>query len=249
MYDLIDASLNFYGIIPARYDSKRFPGKPLADIKGKPMFWHVYNRAIQCSGFTNVVLATDDERILQKAKSLKVPVVMTRKDHPSGTDRVLEAADFLNIPKDAVVINIQGDEPVLCPEMLAELMEPFKKKPDLKIATLATRIDTKDANRPDQVKVVFAKDGKALYFSRSPIPYHQNQEKSVYYGHIGLYAFKMEALREFTSLGPGKLETTEKLEQLRLLEQGIPIFVKVTDHKSFGVDSPDDLKRVRGMAK
>jgi len=232
-----------YGIIPARYQSERFPGKPMADIQGKPMFWHVFQRAVQCRYFSETVLATDDERIHSAAQTLKVPVVMTGSHHPSGTDRVLEAATLLGAPDDAVVVNIQGDEPLLEPDMLDGLIAPFASR-EIHVATLAREISGEEAENPDLVKVVMNADGCALYFSRSRIPYPRRSHRQMYYGHIGLYAFRMETLRVFQKLGPGRLETIESLEQLRLLENGIDIRVVVTEHESIGVDTPDDLKWV-----
>ena len=232
-----------YGIIPARYGSTRFPGKPLAEILGKPMFWHVFERARRCPELSQIVLATDDDRIVSAANDLGVPVVMTRNDHPSGTDRVMEAASLLQVPEDAVVVNIQGDEPLLEPAMLTELVLPFVG-PDVHVTTLARNIDPKEAESPDLVKVVFAENGKALYFSRSSIPYPRDGKGDAYYGHIGLYALRMRILRQFVVLNPSRLETIERLEQLRLLENGIPIHVVVTDHRSISVDRPDDIKTV-----
>jgi 3-deoxy-manno-octulosonate cytidylyltransferase (CMP-KDO synthetase) len=230
-----------HGIIPARYDSQRFPGKPLADIHGRPMIWHVFERARRCRILATVVLATDDVRIQSAAQKFDIPVVMTRGDHPSGTDRVLEAAQKLNLAADAVVVNIQGDEPALDPAMLTELVQPFRE-PEIQVATLARKISAEQARNPDLVKVVFATEGRALYFSRSPIPYHRQLENSSYYGHIGIYAFRMPALQNFVALPRGRLEVTEKLEQLRLLENGIPIHIVVTEHQSIGVDRPDDIE-------
>ncbi len=232
-----------YGIIPARYESSRFPGKPLADILGRPMFWHVFHRASLCPALARVVLATDDDRIHSEARRLMTPSVMTRRDHPSGTDRVLEAAERLGVPDNAVVVNIQGDEPLLEPEMIAELAAPFRD-PAVRVTTLARAIPAGEADNPDLVKVVFGRSGKALYFSRAPIPRPRNREKADYYGHIGLYAFRMDALRQFVSLGPGRLENIEKLEQLRLLENDVPITVALTEHTSIGVDRPEDLRTV-----
>ena len=232
-----------YGIIPARYGSKRFPGKPLANILGRPMFWHVYKRASECPQLSKIVLATDDHRIASEAKKLNIPVINTRDDHPSGTDRVLEAAELLHVPDDAVVVNIQGDEPALDPDMLTELIRPFTYS-NVKVTTLARKIDAKEAKNQDCVKVVLTKDGRALYFSRSPIPYSLNFKSSEFYGHIGLYAFRMNILREFVELGPSRLEKTEKLEQLRLLENEIPVHVVITQYQSIGVDRPQDLKIV-----
>ncbi|MBU1181899.1 MAG: 3-deoxy-manno-octulosonate cytidylyltransferase [Proteobacteria bacterium] len=234
---------NCYGIIPARYGSTRFPGKPLADISGKPMFWHVFTRASKCPELSQVFLATDDERIESAAKALDVPVVVTRSDHPSGTDRVLEAATILNLPEDAIVVNIQGDEPLLEPAMLTELVGPFVS-PDIEVTTLARKIGRNEAGNINQVKVVFSKTGKALYFSRLPIPCYRDGQEEVLFGHIGLYAFRMNALRKFVALGQSRLEIAEKLEQLRLLENDIPIHVVLTEHKSIGVDKPEDIKTI-----
>jgi 3-deoxy-manno-octulosonate cytidylyltransferase (CMP-KDO synthetase) len=232
-----------YGIIPARYGSKRFPGKPLAEILGKPMFWHVFKRASRCPQLSKTILATDDNRIISAAKNLNVPVIKTRDDHLSGTDRVLEAAELLNVPEDAVVINIQVDEPTLEPDMLTELIRPFKSS-NVRVTTLARKIDTKEAENPDRVKLVFSKGGRALYFSRALIPYTHIEQKNEFYGHIGLYAFQMNSLRQFVKLGPSGLEITEKLEQLRLLENEIPVHVVITQHQSIGVDRPEDLEIV-----
>jgi 3-deoxy-manno-octulosonate cytidylyltransferase (CMP-KDO synthetase) len=236
----------YFGIIPARYASKRFPGKPLAHINGKPMIWHVYNRACLCKDLDQVAVATDDLRIEQAAGGLGIPVVMTRSDHISGTDRVLEAAIKLNAPEDSVVVNIQGDEPALHPDMISELVRPFAD-PAIQVTTLARRIDETSARSSDVVKVVLDRNGNALYFSRAAIPFPRENESSLFYGHIGLYAFRFNTLEKFVSLSPGKLETIEKLEQLRLLENGIPIRVVVTSHISFGVDRPEDIEKVKSL--
>jgi 3-deoxy-manno-octulosonate cytidylyltransferase (CMP-KDO synthetase) len=235
-----------YGIIPCRYRSVRFPGKPLADIFGKPMFWHVYERARRCPGLSRVVLATDDSRIFDSAEALQVPVVMTREDHPSGTDRVLEAARMLNLEDDAVVVNIQGDEPALDPAVLTDLLIPFKD-PGVQVTSLAREIDVVEAQNPDRVKAVFRKDGTAVYFSRAPIPYNQSGLPTPYYVHIGIYAFRLPSLQKFVTLDRSLLERTEKLEQLRLLENHIPIHIVVTDHISMGVDRPEDIPIVCKM--
>jgi len=232
-----------YGIIPARYGSTRFPGKPLAEILGKPMFWHVFKRASRCPQLSKTILTTDDNRIISAAKNLKVPVIKTREDHLSGTDRVLEAAELLNVPENAVVVNIQGDEPTLEPDMLTELIRPFKSS-NVQVTTLARKINAKEAKNPDRVKLVFSKSGRALYFSRALIPYYHSEQRHGFYGHIGLYAFRMNILRQFVALGPSSLEITEKLEQLRLLENEIPVHVVITKYQSIGVDRPEDLKIV-----
>ena len=230
----------FFGIIPARYGSTRFPGKPLAPILGHPMFWHVYQRAARCPELERVVLATDSRRIADAARAHEVPCVMTRPDHPSGTDRVLEAAEALGLPEDAVVINIQGDEPALHPQMLSELVQPFRSA-DVQVATLISVMPPDECGNHDQVKVVVDNQGNALYFSRAVIPHARDTRPADYYRHIGLYAFRMTTLRRFVALGPGRLEQTEKLEQLRLLENGIPIRTVLTRHRSLGVDRPEDI--------
>lgn len=235
-----------YGIIPARYASSRFPGKPLARILGKPMFWHVFKRASQCPKLLKIVLATDDTMIYSTAKKLDVPVVMTRPDHHSGTDRVMEAAAILNLPEDAVVVNIQGDEPAIEPKMLAELVKPFTD-PDILVTTMAKKICSEDAENSDQVKVVFGKDYKALYFSRAFIPFSRDGGGHEIYGHIGLYAFRMKTLKKFVSMPTGRLENIEKLEQLRLLENDIPIHIVITDYQSIGVDRPEDIPAVEAL--
>jgi 3-deoxy-manno-octulosonate cytidylyltransferase (CMP-KDO synthetase) len=232
-----------YGIIPARYESKRFPGKPLADILGKPMIWHVYEQARRCTRLTSVFLATDDDRIRFVAKKWDIPVVMTSAAHPSGTDRVMEAAAKLNLPPDAVVVNIQGDEPALNPAMLAQLVQPFYAA-DVQVTTLARKIGVAEVGNPDLVKVVFAEDGRALYFSRSPIPHQWKEKKFNYYGHIGIYAFRMKVLEKFVKLEQSRLEVAEKLEQLRLLENNIAIHIVMTDYHTCSVDRPKDIETV-----
>ncbi|UCD79544.1 MAG: 3-deoxy-manno-octulosonate cytidylyltransferase [Desulfobacterales bacterium] len=232
-----------YGIIPARFNSKRFPGKPLADILGRPMIWHVFERARQCSALSKVILATDNARIQAAAEKFDIPVVMTRTDHPSGTDRVLEAAQKLELPLDSVVVNIQGDEPALNPAMLAELLQPFSVA-EIQVTTLARKISAAEAQTPDLVKVVFGAQGRALYFSRSPIPYHRDLQNNIHHGHIGIYAFRMPVLQKFVALPQGRLEVTEKLEQLRMLENDIPIHIVLTNHRSVSVDRPEDIETV-----
>ncbi len=232
-----------YGIIPARYESVRFPGKALADIQGKPMFWHVFDRACQCNAIDTVVLATDDDRIYTVAKDLAVPVLMTDPGHPSGTDRILEAAEILHVRDDEVVVNIQGDEPLLVPDMLSELLHPFLDSAT-QVTTLAKQISAEESQNSDRVKLVTDNHGCALYFSRSPIPFDRNGAKPDYKGHVGIYAFRMHTLRQFQKLGRSYLESLEYLEQLRLLENGIPIRVVMTRHDCQGVDTPADLELV-----
>jgi 3-deoxy-manno-octulosonate cytidylyltransferase (CMP-KDO synthetase) len=258
-----------HGIIPARYGSTRFPGKALADILGKPMFWHVWSRACRCPELSSVTLATDDTRIADAAEKLHVPCVMTSPEHQSGTDRVFEAASLLKLPANSVIVNIQGDEPALMPHMLSALVRPFAEG-RVRVATLAREAEADEAAQPDKVKLVCSQSGRALYFSRSAIPFVRDQalepaqdgrrgppqsgealpppgrqtESGLTLLHIGLYAFSFEALRLFTAFAPSPLELAEKLEQLRLLEHDIPIQVVLTTGRSFGVDKPGDLTEV-----
>ena len=234
-------------IIPARYESSRFPGKPLAIIHGKPMFWHVMQRAGQCPLVGAVALATDDQRIFDAARAFGLTALMTSPDHASGTDRVLEAARMLDAAPDCVIVNVQGDEPALSPEMLTELIRPFDN-PDIQVTTLGHRISPEEASSPDRVKIVRASSGQALYFSRAPVPFGRDNTPE-YLGHIGLYGLRMRVLEKFSALGESPLERLEKLEQLRLLEAGIPIHVAITRHKSHGVDRPEDLPTVSALMR
>ena len=235
------------GIIPARYDSKRFPGKPLADINGKPMFWHVYDRSRRCPDLKQIFLATDDRRIMEAAEVHKVPALLTRSDHPSGSDRAMEAAEQLSLEAETVVVNIQGDEPLLDPAMLSDLVKPFKDQ-QIQVTTLAHPLAAEDAQDPDRVKVVCSISGRALYFSRYGIPYTGGTPQKIW-GHIGLYAFRLSCLRQFVNWKPSPLERAEKLEQLRLLENDVPIQVVFTDRYSRSVDSQKDLAVIRDKIK
>jgi 3-deoxy-manno-octulosonate cytidylyltransferase (CMP-KDO synthetase) len=236
--------MNVLAIIPARYHSSRFPGKPLALICGKPMFWHVAQRAAACPQVDRVVLATDDPRIEAAAHDLGVDVLRTG-EHVSGTDRVLEAARLLGASASTIVLNVQGDEPLLHPSMLEELIAPFAD-PDIGATTLARPISAQEALRPDTVKVVRTLTGRALYFSRAPIPYGR-EHPATFLGHVGLYGFRFPVLEKFSVLEQSPLERTECLEQLRLLEAGIPIFVGITSHVTHGVDRPEDIPTVTRM--
>ncbi|WP_279140820.1 3-deoxy-manno-octulosonate cytidylyltransferase [Bilophila wadsworthia] len=243
----MNTSIPCYGIIPARYDSSRFPGKPLADIWGRPMFWHVYAHAKRASVLRNIVLATDDERIAEAALEWEIPCVMTRRDHASGTDRVFEAASKLGVEPHAVIVNIQGDEPALDPAVIEQLVRPFLDG-TVQVSTLATPISPERAASPNQVKVVTAVNGDALYFSRSRIPFDREGGDGEILGHIGLYAFRMGALERFVSLPQSPLEKREKLEQLRFLENGVPIrVVRVEGYEAHGVDTPEDLEIIREL--
>ncbi len=243
--------MKIFGIIPARYGSKRFPGKPLATILDKPMFYHVYSNSKECLLLDGLYLATDDERILKAAEELGVPAIMTKKIHKSGSDRVLEAAEIIGAKDEDIVINIQGDEPLVCKEMLLDIIQPFFDDSFVEVTTLSCPITYEEALDPNVVKVVFNSDFWALYFSRSPIPYRRDEENINYYywAHIGIYGFKFATLKKFSSLKHGKLEEIEKLEQLRLLEFGIPIKIATTHYKTIGVDRPEDIPKVEEILK
>jgi 3-deoxy-manno-octulosonate cytidylyltransferase (CMP-KDO synthetase) len=292
--------MKILGVIPARYASTRFMGKPLVDINGKSMIQRVYEQAKQCKSLARVVVATDDERIFKHVESFGGDVVMTADTHQSGTDRCAEVVENLNFEiqtaflnsDDApiigkitprfdniftAVINIQGDEPFIQPEQIEKVAdilrgggisnskfqdskfqdsEPtkasnVKRQTDFGIATLAKRLDNQeDIESPNVVKVVFDIQGKALYFSRSPIPFIRNLDKSVwaksgqFFKHIGLYGYKTSVLLDIARLPPSNLEKTESLEQLRWLENGYEIGVAETDLETIGIDTPEDLKKI-----
>ncbi|MGD8531568.1 MAG: 3-deoxy-manno-octulosonate cytidylyltransferase [Syntrophobacterales bacterium] len=235
------------GIIPARYDSKRLPGKPLILIHDQPMVQHVYQRAAQAATLERLVVATDDPRIQKAVAQFDGEALMTSREHPSGTDRVAEAARQLMLKDDAIVVNIQGDEPLLRAEMIDSLVQNLQKNIDVPMATLAyPDTDKNDLTDPGVVKVVLDSKGRALYFSRSPIPAVRDRSSlPPYYKHLGFYAYRNGFLQEFTKLSPGVLEKLEKLEQLRALEHGFSISVVVTPFDSISVDTPEDLARVR----
>ena len=230
-------------IIPARYESTRFPGKPLALINGLPMIGQVILRAGKIPGISQVVVATDDLRIAEAATAFKAEVVMTRGDHRSGTDRLAEAADLMRLTRETLVINCQGDQPFLPVKAVADLIARHQEHPEWPMSTLIYRI-TNPAEIPDpkHVKTVFNQNGQALFFSRSPIPYYRDRmENPVYYKHLGIYAYTRSFLQVFASLPSGLLEEAEKLEQLRALESGYPIQVIESTQDSFEVDNPADL--------
>jgi 3-deoxy-manno-octulosonate cytidylyltransferase (CMP-KDO synthetase) len=235
------------GIIPARYDSKRLPGKPLALIQDRPMIQHVYQRASRAASLQRLLVATDDSRIQQAVARFDGEVVMTSADHKSGTDRVAEAARQLMLSDHAIVVNIQGDEPLLRPEIIDSLVDTLKTKGDMDMATLAhPGTDSTDFHDPAVVKVVLDSKGRALYFSRAPIPaLTEASSAPQYYKHLGFYGYRNGFLQEFTKLSPGILERQEKLEQLRALEHGFSISMVITPHDSASVDTPEDLALVR----
>jgi len=238
--------MKFIAIIPARYASTRFPGKPLAMLGGKPVIQRVYEQAVKV--LPEAYVATDDERIFQAVKSFGGQAVMTRSDHKSGTDRIQEAVEKIHTQAD-VIINIQGDEPFVQPSQLETLMQLFDA-PETQIGTLGKPFETMEAvENPNSPKIVCDRHGFALYFSRSVIPYVRGKEQQEwlqhypYLKHLGLYAYRREVLHEITQLPQSPLELAESLEQLRWLENGYRIRVGLTDVETVGIDTPDDLQR------
>lgn len=233
------------GVIPARFASSRFPGKALATLRGKTMLEHVWERTMQARYLTNVVIATDDERIAREARRFGAQVRMTLDTHVSGTDRVAEVASAETA---GVVVNIQGDEPLIDPAAIDAAVLALLDEPEIPMATLKRRIeDPRDVDNPNVVKVVTDHAGNAIYFSRATIPYHRGGESRVYFKHIGLYVYQRDFLLGYSELPVGPLEEAEKLEQLRALENGYRIRVAETEYESLGVDTPEDLERLRSV--
>jgi 3-deoxy-manno-octulosonate cytidylyltransferase (CMP-KDO synthetase) len=230
------------GIIPARLESSRLPRKPLREICGKPMIVWVYERARQANSLERVIVATDSQEVLAVCRQWGFPSVLTSPEHRSGTDRLVEV--MAREPAD-VYVNIQGDEPMVTAAHVALLVRPFERHPETQVSTLKVRIGAEEAGNPNVVKVVADLEGRALYFSRAPIPCDRDSAgRARYFKHLGLYAYRTEALRCFSTLKPSELEQTEKLEQLRFLENGFPITVVETNQDTIGVDTEEDLKRV-----
>ena len=230
-------------VIPARYGSTRFPGKPLAPIGGLPMILHVYRKAARIKGVDTVVVATDDERIRRVVEDDGGTALLTRKSHPTGTSRVAEGAERYT---HQIVLNIQGDEPLLPKRGIERLIEAMREDAKILMGTLATpSADPKELQNPDIVKVVCSKAGDALYFSRSPIPHAGGR----FLKHIGVYGFRKRFLLRFASLPRGPLEKGERLEQLRALENGAAIRVVTCRAATIGVDRPSDIKRVEKRIK
>ncbi len=250
-------SLSFKVVIPARHASSRLPGKPLLDIGGQPMVAHVWQRAID-SGAEQVIIATDDERIAQAARDFGAEAVMTSADHATGTDRIAEAARLMAWPADTIVVNVQGDEPLLEPSLITQLAMDMASHERAAMTTIATPIhDASELFDPHVVKTVLDDQGYALYFSRAPIPWQRDgfdakrpvlPEDTPFYRHIGLYAYRESFLQRYASMTPSALERAEALEQLRALSHGEAIHVSITQHPpSHGVDTAEDLERVRRL--
>ncbi|MDH7500855.1 MAG: 3-deoxy-manno-octulosonate cytidylyltransferase [candidate division NC10 bacterium] len=244
------------GIIPARYASTRLEGKVLLSIAGKPMIQHVYERASQSSFLGEILVATDDERVAEAVRGFGGEVRLTSPRHASGTDRVAEVATQLSA---GLIVNIQGDEPLISPSMIEDALRPLLEDSRVKMSTLCRRItEAEEVFDPNVVKVVMDQGGFALYFSRAPIPFHrdlwgrdpsprQGARLDLAYKHFGLYAYRRDFLLRFSALPPSPLERIEQLEQLRALENGFPIRVVETEEETIGVDTEEDLQRVRAF--
>lgn len=229
------------GVIPARLASTRLPRKVLREIAGRPMLWHVWTRARQAPELADLLVATDAEEVVAVCRELEIPVRLTSPHHPSGTDRVWEVAQAY--PAD-VYVNVQGDEPLITPGHIASLVAPFRAAPEIQVTTLCIQATAEEHTNPNVNKVVCDLGGRALYFSRLPIPYDRDGRGVTRYKHIGLYAYRAEALEAFHRLSPSPLEQAERLEQLRFLEHGIPITVVETEEPTIGVDTEEDLRAV-----
>ena len=243
-------------VIPARYASMRFPGKALAEIDGRPMIQHVYERTAQAKLVNRVIVATDDQRIADAINIFGGEAIMTSVAHETGTDRLAEVAAGLDSD---IIVNVQGDEPLINPAMIDQALQPFMEEPDLVMGTVKTRIKClHDFLSPNVVKVVTNNDGDALYFSRSPLPFVRDQWKDLKdesfccgkllcYKHVGMYVYRRNFLLKFAALPATFLEISEKLEQLRALENGVKIRVVETEFESIGVDTPDDLVKAQEL--
>ena len=238
--------MKIVAFIPARYQSTRFKGKPLALIAGEPMIQHVYQRSKGCAELDEIYVATDDPRIYNCVTEFGGQAIMTDGKHRSGTDRIAQAAENINLGDRDIVVNIQGDQPIFHSSIISELIRPLLQEPTIPMSTLMYRIkDDRELQDTNTVKVAVDNNGFALYFSRLPIPFCRDQEsKAIHYKHLGFYVYRKEFLLTFTSLSYGILEEAEKLEQLRALEHGFKIKVVETVFDSTEVDTPEDIKIV-----
>ena len=237
--------MKIVAIIPARFGSTRFPGKPLALILGKPLIQWVYEQALKVKDLDGVWVATDEARIKECVEAMGGRALMTRADHPSGSDRLAEAATLLNLAPEDIVINIQGDQPVFPPDLISQLSGVLARDPGVVMVTPVKRLsDPLVAANPNTVKVVFDRAGRTLYFSRSPLPFWRDGDTPYFYRHIGIYAYRVQFLKEFVHLPPGRWEEAEKLEQLRALEHGFPIHIVETTGDTREVDTPEDARQV-----
>jgi 3-deoxy-manno-octulosonate cytidylyltransferase (CMP-KDO synthetase) len=229
-------------IIPARWGSTRFPGKPLHGIAGKPLIQHVWSRCLEAKVFDRVIVATDDMRIVEAAFQFGAEVALTSAEHKSGTDRIAEVAKKMK--KASLIFNIQGDEPLVDPLLLRRLAKRLDRDRKTDVITAATAVSPQEAENEHIVKVVLDREGSALYFSRSKIPFGRSQNGTDWLRHLGIYGFRRRALLEFIRLAPSPLETTEQLEQLRALENGMKIRVVISKSGSIGVDTPEDASAI-----
>lgn len=237
--------MKFISIIPARYNSSRFPGKPLANLAGKPMIQWVYESVSQVEEIDSVYVATDDKRVYDTVHGFNGNAIMTSEDHQCGSERLAECAELLKLKDDDIIINVQGDEPLVQVETIQNLVDLFINF-DIYMATLKKRIDSsEELENPNVVKVVTNLDGYALYFSRQPIPYIRNDKNILdYYKHVGIYGYKKDFLMRYCTMEQTPLEKAESLEQLRVLENGYQIKVAETNGQTIGVDTPEQLKQV-----
>ncbi len=241
--------MKIIGVIPARYKSSRFPGKPLADICGKPMIWWVYNQCKKVEDFDEVYVATDDERIFETCRSLGVEAIMTSDSHKTGTDRIGEVAR--KIPAD-LIVNIQGDEPLLEPATIKKAIEPFYSDPELKITNLMTKIhDPVDVVNPTVPKVITNKDGIGIYLTRATAPFPKGSIDYSYYKQVCVYGFKPDALEFYCDYGikygKAKIEAVEDIEILRFIENGYKVQYMEVNSETVAVDTPNDLEKVRAI--
>ncbi len=238
--------MSFTVVIPARYASSRLPGKAVADIHGSPMIAHVVDRARESSA-SRVIVATDDQRIANAVVDYDCEVCMTRTDHESGSDRLAEVVEKLNINNDEIIVNVQGDEPLIPGMLIDQVAAALEIAGDAVMSTAARAIEEQaDIDNPNLVKVVFDRNGRALYFSRAPIPYARDERFTNAWHHIGIYAYRSSFLKRYDQLARSSIEQTECLEQLRVLDNGDAIMVETVDYDTgIGVDTPEDLERVR----
>ncbi len=248
--DRKDMSYKITAIIPSRYGSKRFEGKPLALLAGKPMIQRVYEQALKAENIDNVIVATDDKRIFKAVEQFGGKAVLTDSELRSGTDRVAQAANLLCLSCDDIIVNIQGDQPIFSPFCINQMVSPFAQYPELQMSTLACKIiNPREITDPKDVKVVMDKNGYALYFSRAQVPFPRDglSLDMIYYKHLGFYAYRKSFLDLVATLEDGYLEKVEKLEQLRVLEYGYRIRVVITEHDSPEVDLPEDIVRIENQ--
>ena len=241
--------MKILGIIPARYASTRFPGKPLVDIAGKSMIQRVYEQAKKCSQLSEVIVATDDDRIFEHVQDFGGKAVMTSSSHQSGTDRCAEVAE--KYPEYDVIINIQGDEPYIDPEQISKLISCFDEA-NTQLATLIKKVlSEQELHNTNSPKVIINKNSEAIYFSRSPLPHIRGQEPQhwlqhfTYFKHIGIYGYRADILKQITKLPVSRLEKAESLEQLRWIENGYKIKVAETEIETVAIDTPEDLKNLK----